>query len=239
MRSPIASNSWVLILFTLCVVHDLIFQRKLSRRRLPITFVHLVSHASAQALRPITFSQRFRTARHLFKLMSRRRVSSDHPGMKNIPGEVSIFCLWTNWIHLKEYIFKLWQDRIPWAILFALSIAVHTGGLAKNRFWLVATEKKRIGEQPNYFWNMCPKSFAWAKNKRKLVLTESQEDRFYRERHLCVLTSAILYLYVKRTMLFDVRSVNSMRCSARQLIDSSEELLHLNCLWFNWTSRVE
>ena len=57
-------------------------------------------HASAQALRPITFSQRFRTARHLFKLMSRRRVSSDHPGMKNIPGVVSIFCLWTNWIHL-------------------------------------------------------------------------------------------------------------------------------------------
>ena len=100
MMSPIASNSWVLILFTLCVVQDLIFQRKLSRRRLPITFVSLVSHASAQALRPITFSQRFRTARHLFKLMSRRRVSSDHPGMKNIPGEVSIFCLWTNWIHL-------------------------------------------------------------------------------------------------------------------------------------------
>ena len=92
--------SLILILSTLCVFHDLIFQRKLSRRRLPITFVYLVSHASAQALRPITFSQRFRTARHLFKLMSRRRVSSDHPGMKNIPGEVSIFCLWTNWIHL-------------------------------------------------------------------------------------------------------------------------------------------
>ena len=100
MMSPIASNSWVLILFTFCLVHDLIFQRKLSRRRLPITFVYLVSHASAQALRPITFSQRFRTARHLFKLMSRRGVSSDHPGMKNIPGEVSLFCLWTNWIHL-------------------------------------------------------------------------------------------------------------------------------------------
>ena len=43
----------------------------------------------------------------------------------------------------------------------------------------------------------------------------------------------ILYLYVKRTMLFDVRSVNSMLCSARQLVDSAEELLHLNCLWFN------
>ena len=48
-----------------------------------------------------------------------------------------------------------------------LSIAVHRGGLAKNHFWLVATQKKRIGEQLNYFWNMCPKPFSWAKNKRK------------------------------------------------------------------------
>ena len=57
-----------LIFSTLCVVHDLIFQRKLSRRRLPIAFVHFVSHASAQALRPITFTQRFRTTRHLFSI---------------------------------------------------------------------------------------------------------------------------------------------------------------------------
>ena len=34
------------------------------------------------------------------KLRSKRRVSSDHAGMKTILGEVSIFCLWTNWIHL-------------------------------------------------------------------------------------------------------------------------------------------
>ena len=34
------------------------------------------------------------------KLRSKRRVSSDHAGMKNISAEVSIFCLWTNWIHL-------------------------------------------------------------------------------------------------------------------------------------------
>ena len=57
--------SLILIFSTLCIVHDLIFQRKLSRRRLPITFVYFVSHASAQALRPITFTQRFRTTRHL------------------------------------------------------------------------------------------------------------------------------------------------------------------------------
>ena len=53
---------------SLCVIHNLIFQRKLSRRRLPITSVYFVSHASAQALRPITFTQRFRTTRHLFSI---------------------------------------------------------------------------------------------------------------------------------------------------------------------------
>ena len=30
----------------------------------------------------------------------RRRVSPDNAGMKNISAEVSIFCMWTNWIHL-------------------------------------------------------------------------------------------------------------------------------------------
>ena len=54
------------------------------------------------------------------------------------------------------------------SVKFTLSIAVYRGGLAKNHFWLVATQKKRIGEQLNYFWNMCPKPFSWAKNKRKL-----------------------------------------------------------------------
>ena len=60
--------SLILIFSTLCVVHDLIFQRKLSRRRLPITSVHFVSHASAQALRPITFTQHFRTTRQLISI---------------------------------------------------------------------------------------------------------------------------------------------------------------------------
>ena len=37
------------------------------------------------------------------------------------------------------------------SVKFTLSIAVHTGGLAKNHFWLVATQKKKgIGEQLNY-----------------------------------------------------------------------------------------
>ena len=72
---------------------------------------------------------------------------------------------------------NLSQDRTAWAILLQSlcagqnlwnSIAVHTGVLAKNHFWLVATRKKRTGELLNYFWNMCPKPFSWAKSKRTL-----------------------------------------------------------------------
>ena len=37
------------------------------------------------------------------------------------------------------------------SVKFTLSIAIHTGVLAKNHFCLVATRKKRIGEQLNYF----------------------------------------------------------------------------------------
>ena len=58
--------SSILIFSTLRVVYDLIRRRKLSRRRLPITFVFFVSYASKQVLQPITFTQRFKTTRHLF-----------------------------------------------------------------------------------------------------------------------------------------------------------------------------
>ena len=107
------------------------------------------------------------------KLRSKRRVSSDHTSMENISAEVSIFCPWTNWIHLvtcSKIEFRDLHCYSRWtkSLKFTLSIAVHGGGLAKNNFWLVATQKKRIGEQLNYFWNMCPKPFSWAKNKRKL-----------------------------------------------------------------------
>ena len=36
------------------------------------------------------------------------------------------------------------------SVKFTLSIAVHTGALTKNHFWLMGTQKKRIGEQLNY-----------------------------------------------------------------------------------------
>ena len=66
---------------------------------------------------------------------------------------------------LTEYILKLLarENSVSYIIAVAapstkvvkmtLSIAVYTGGLAKNHFWLVATRKKRIREQPNYFSN--------------------------------------------------------------------------------------
>ena len=38
------------------------------------------------------------------------------------------------------------------SVKFALSIAVHTGVLAKNHIWLVATRKKKIGEQLKGKW---------------------------------------------------------------------------------------
>ena len=43
------------------------------------------------------------------------------------------------------------------------------GGLAKNHCWLVATQKKRIGEQLNYIWNMCPKRFCDGKSGGPLL----------------------------------------------------------------------
>ena len=56
-------------------------------------------------------------------------------------------------------------DKIYEIYTFDL-IAVHMSGLAKNNFWLVGTQKKkkkRIEEQLDYIWNMCPKLFSWGK----------------------------------------------------------------------------
>ena len=100
----------------------------------------LCKHASAQALRPITFTQRFSATRHLFS------------------------------IHL------LWKP-VEKNVKFTLSIAVHTGGLAENDFWLVHVEtqkKQRIREQLNYFWNMCPNPFSWAKMKNQFLWQKSR-----------------------------------------------------------------
>ena len=66
------------------------------------------------------------------KLKSRRRVSSDHAGIKNISAEVSTFCLWTNWIHLVNCSKIEFRElhccgrcALDKTLKFTLSIAVH------------------------------------------------------------------------------------------------------------------
>ena len=110
------------------------------------------------------------------KLRSKGRVSSDHAGMNIISAEVFIFCLRTKWIHFVTcskiefrepyYCSRCALDKICEIFTF---VPVLTGGLAKNHFWLVSTQKKKktIREPLHYFWNMYPKPFSWAKNKRK------------------------------------------------------------------------
>ena len=76
---------------------DLIFQRKLLRRHLPTSFVNFVSHASAQALRPITFTQRFRTTRHLFSAKTKRKLFSDGKSRGALLERVALKRFIQNW----------------------------------------------------------------------------------------------------------------------------------------------
>ena len=104
---------------------------------------------------------------------------SDHAGMKNVLGKVSIFCLWTNWIHLvtcnRAILFTV---ALRWtkSVKFTLSIAFHPGGLAKHDFWACGDAKKRkkIAEHREYFWNMCPNPFSWAKDIKKWIQVKSR-----------------------------------------------------------------
>ena len=63
------------------------------------------------------------------------------------------------------------------SLKLTLSIAVHRGGLAKNNFWLVAKQKKRIGEQLNYFETCVLNPFHGQKIKESFFPTGSREDR--------------------------------------------------------------
>ena len=95
--------------------------------------------------------------------------------MKNISAEVFIFCLWTKWIHLVTYS-KIESRELHCYSRCALDkiFEIYTfdrcaqGWSGQKSFLACGDAKKRIGEQLNYFWNMCPKSFSWAKNKREL-----------------------------------------------------------------------
>ena len=90
------------------------------------------------------------------ELRSKRGVSSDHADMNKISGKVFKFYLWNDWIHLKIAIensvssITAVETHSIKTMQFSLSIAVHTSGVAqKNQYWLVATQKTKIGEQFN------------------------------------------------------------------------------------------
>ena len=137
------------------------------------------------------------------KLRSKRRVFSDYAGMKNISGEVSIFCQWNNWIHLVTcskiefrepyYCSRCALDKI--CEIYSFDCCPH--GLSSQKSFLAYgdAKKERIGEQLNYFWNMRPNSFSWAKNLINLVSdgAGSWEDRSKREWLLRALNSTELF----------------------------------------------
>ena len=94
-----------------------------------------------------------------------------HASMKNISGEVSIFCLWNNWIHLvtcskiefrEPYYYSRYAlDKI--CEIYTFVRCPNGWSSRKISFGLGRRE-----EQLNNFLNMCPNPFSWAKNKRKL-----------------------------------------------------------------------
>ena len=125
--------SLILIFSTLCVVHDLIFPRKLFRRHLPITFVYSVNHASAQALRPITFTQHYKTTRHLFSIQllwkpkilknSFQSYANDfwHSAIEQIHGFALFLRCW--WMKFKD-IFAGWRQSMT-SLIYKLCTYMH------------------------------------------------------------------------------------------------------------------
>ena len=148
-----------------CALARLTKERKMIEDALSIIFVETPGHVLRTVRRRSKLKNKILCLILICKLRSRGRVSSYRACVKNISAEVSIFCLWTNWIHLVagyNSVTNIITVAARWTkcVKFILSIAVHTGGLAKNHF---QKSKKRIGAQLNYFWNMCPKPFSWAK----------------------------------------------------------------------------
>ena len=91
------------------------------------------------------------------ELRSKRGVSSDNTGMKNILGEIFISCLWIDWIHLVScskrefhelhYCSRSALDKICDIYTFD---RCPTSGLAKKINLVCAYTKKREVEKNNY-----------------------------------------------------------------------------------------
>ena len=128
-------------------------------------------HAFLARLTP-AFWKFFRTNWWIFDTQIKiKEKGVPHASVKNISGEVSIFCLWTNWIHLvtcskiefrEPYYYSRYAlDKI--CEIYTFVRCPNGWSSRKISFGLGRRE-----EQLNNFLNMCPNPFSWAKNKRKL-----------------------------------------------------------------------
>ena len=95
--------------------------------------------------------------------------------MKNVLAEVSIFCLWTNWIHLvtcRKIEFRELHccSRCALDKIFEIDTFDPCSQRWSGQKWFLACgeAKKENWRTTKLFWNMCPKPFSWAKKKRKL-----------------------------------------------------------------------
>ena len=82
----------------------------------------------------------------IFRIM---QMIFDTSAIKQTHGFALFLRCW--WMEARDIPAVAVAARWTKSLKFILSIAIHRGGLAKNHFRLVATQKKRIGEQLNYF----------------------------------------------------------------------------------------
>ena len=115
------------------------------------------------------------------------------------------------------------------SLKFTLSIAAHRGGLAKNHIWLVATQKKRIGEQINHFLNMCPKPWANGQKMKDKIFSDGKSrgpllaraalktniQKTWRTTMSCRLVSPNLQSIIKRALRTLGRNIRKMLSDCR------------------------
>ena len=168
--------------------------------------------------------------------------------MKNISAKVSIFCLWTNWIHLVTC------SRIEFRDLHCCShcaldkiFEIYTfdsfphGWSGQKSVLACGDVKKRIGEQLNYFWKMRLKPFSWAKDKRKLFLDGKSRGPLLARAALkmssdwfeCVL---VVFFYVGRVFSESVAKSSSCFTNVKLIaISASYPVNNIGVVYVKWS----
>ena len=119
----------------------------------------------------------------IYQWRSKRRVSLEHVGMKNISIEVFIFCLWTNWIHFvtcreiwfreRHYCRRSALDKI--CEIYTFDRFPH-GWSGQKSFLACGHTKKKIELENNWtiFDTCVPNPFHGHKIKEKFFSTGSR-----------------------------------------------------------------